>query len=281
VAQEATVLIGVGAAKAGTSWLHRYLAGHPECHMRAIKELHFFDHVEAGTLPRHQRHEAARLLKARARQAEGDASAATAGLRQGPGAVAAYLGYLAAGRGQRRLVGDITPSYALLPVARLRAMAGMTTDVRFVYLLRDPVARLWSQARMNARHDAADMHGEATARHAMSALIDGIEQGNPDRADYRGTIARLRAAIAPERLLILLQEQMMSRPGLARLCRFLGIAEHPADFDRRENAGPDLPLPDDLLHRARRALRPQYDFAASLFPDLPANWRQNMTGVHG
>ena len=37
------LLFGIGATKAGTSWLHRYLAGHPDCALRSIKELHFFD----------------------------------------------------------------------------------------------------------------------------------------------------------------------------------------------------------------------------------------------
>ena len=36
---EPVLMFGVGAAKSGTSWLHRYLDEHPECHFRAIKEL--------------------------------------------------------------------------------------------------------------------------------------------------------------------------------------------------------------------------------------------------
>ena len=45
---EATLMFGVGATKAGTSWLYRYLADHPECHLRSIKELHFFDALDTG-----------------------------------------------------------------------------------------------------------------------------------------------------------------------------------------------------------------------------------------
>ncbi|MEM8803647.1 MAG: hypothetical protein AAGF55_14030 [Pseudomonadota bacterium] len=40
----------VGAAKAGTSWLHKQLSAHPECHFRAIKELHYFDALEKNKL---------------------------------------------------------------------------------------------------------------------------------------------------------------------------------------------------------------------------------------
>ena len=44
------VFLCVGAAKAGTSWLHQQLAGHPECHFRAIKELHYFSAIEKGRI---------------------------------------------------------------------------------------------------------------------------------------------------------------------------------------------------------------------------------------
>ena len=52
----------VGAAKAGTSWLYSQLAAHPECHFRAIKELHYFDAIDGEALERelhkHQRQQA-------------------------------------------------------------------------------------------------------------------------------------------------------------------------------------------------------------------------------
>ena len=37
-----TVLFGIGAQKAGTSWLHSVLSSHPECHL-PVKEVHYFD----------------------------------------------------------------------------------------------------------------------------------------------------------------------------------------------------------------------------------------------
>ena len=35
--------IGIGAQKAGTTWLHRNLQAHPEIWMPTEKELHYFD----------------------------------------------------------------------------------------------------------------------------------------------------------------------------------------------------------------------------------------------
>ena len=38
-------ILGVGAQKCGTTWLHGYLSGHPQVQMPALKELHYFDLV--------------------------------------------------------------------------------------------------------------------------------------------------------------------------------------------------------------------------------------------
>ena len=35
--------LGIGAQRAGTTWLHSTLASHPEIWMPRIKEIHYFD----------------------------------------------------------------------------------------------------------------------------------------------------------------------------------------------------------------------------------------------
>lgn len=291
---EPTFLFCVGATKAGTSWLYRYLSRHPECHLRSIKELHYFDMIESGNYARHRERETRRLEALQAEQASGlpmaplrrrmlrDAEDWASVIGREGEDLDAYRAYLADGRGDRRLVGDITPAYALLPVARLSRMAAMAQDVRFVYLLRDPVSRLWSQARMVASRKMRSLADfPARAAQVMDEMIDAIRNGQTDREDYIGAITRLRAAVSPSRLLVQLQDEMMGVPGLARLCGFLGIQPVPADFDKRVHEGTPLALDEGQRARAQAALRPQYDFVATLFPDLPDSWRRNMTGVHG
>ncbi len=291
---EPTFLFCVGATKAGTSWLYRYLARHPECHLRSIKELHYFDMLESGNYARHRDREARRLAALRDEAASGapmgpfrarmlrDTEEWCSVIGHEGENLDAYRTYLAGERGVRHLVGDITPAYALLPVARLAQMARMAGDVRFVYLLRDPVSRLWSQARMVAYRKARSLaEFPARAAEVMGAMIDGVREGRTDREDYIGAIGRLRESVAASRLFVQLQDEMMSLPGLARLCGFLGIAAVPADFDKRVHEGTPLALDEGLRARAQAALRPQYDFVATLFPELPDSWRRNMIGVHG
>lgn len=293
MSERATYLIGLGATKAGTTWLFRYLAGHPDCHMRAVKELHYFDSLEKGSFAHQIKVNRAKLAK----QAEELATAAPrraerlrlsmrdlqdwlAVLDKGAEDRAAYCAYLEGWRGNRRLVGDITPAYSDLSAERLRSLATLAPDMRFVYLLREPVARFWSHVRMVAAR-AATAPGDFAAE--ASRVLDRVLAGEPSeiakRSDYAGTLTRLRDAIAPQQLLVMFQERLLSAPGLAELCRFLGIRAHSGDTATRIHEGPALAMTPAQRARVRDWLQPQYDFVAQAFPALPDSWRATRDGV--
>lgn len=288
--REPTLLFCVGATKAGTTWLFDHLAAHPECHLRSIKELHYFDAADSRTWSRQIKVQRALAdkLAARAAVARGESRARVAQkqrdvaewlaiLQKRAEDIPAYLGYLTGGRRGQSVVGDITPAYAMLSEDRLRAMAGMAVDVRFVYLLRDPLARLWSHVRMIASR--ASSSADAVPQAAF-ALMERVLAGEPSaavtRGDYTGTLAKLGRAVDPKRLLVLFQEELLSAPGLARLCRFLGISAQSADFGRVVHEGVALAMTEDHRVRALAMLRPQYEGVARQFPALPDAWVRNM-----
>ena len=288
-----TYLFGVGATKAGTTWMHRYLAGHPDCHMRAVKELHYFDALDRGQIDRQIKVNRGKVEKlaerlagldgakaSRTAAALADTRAWLAVLERRSENEAAYCAYLEDGRGNRRLVGDITPAYAELSPDRLRRMARLSADVRFVYLLRDPLSRLWSHVRMVAARSKA---GQADLAAEAARVLDRVLQGEPSeialRSDYAGALARLNAALDPARLLVMFMDHLISAPGVARLCDFLGIRQHPADTASRVHEGVRLEMTQGQAARARAWLAPQYDHVARVFPDMPDTWRANMDGV--
>jgi hypothetical protein len=290
VTDRPTVLFCVGAAKAGTTWLFDQLSTHPDCHLRSVKELHYFTSVESGRFGYQIKVQRARAARLALRvEMEGQGGAAAQKLRDVTDWIAvlgqrrenlpAYLGYLSDGRGDRGLVADVTPAYGLLAEDSLRRMAGLAADVRFVFLMRDPVARLWSHVRMLARRAAGGAGYAATAMQMMDGILDGTPSGAVERGDYAGILTRLGRAVAPQRLLVQFQDEMMTVPGFARLCAFLGIRTTNADTARRVHEGVPLPLPEAQAARARAFLRPQYDFVRQNFGDLPDSWQQNMVGV--
>lgn len=276
------VFLCVGAAKAGTSWLHAQLQRHPECHFREIKELHYFSALEAGRLgaelDKHRRWQVDLLERlARGGQAPNDAQArrlADRGawidvLESGVEDVPGYLGYLRGGGDGKKVAGELTPAYALLPETRLRAMAKMAPDVRFLYLMRDPVERLWSHIRM-----MAERRGGATEERCEALLnrtISGQETQIAARSDYAGAIGRLTRAVPGARLLFDAFEEMVSGRGFRRLCGFLGIAEMATD-PAPVHSGPVVGMTDGQRRRAADWLAPQYDAAHRTLGRIPEGW---------
>lgn len=127
------VVIAVGAQKCGTIWLSWTLDQHPDIHIRR-KEVHYWDRVR---YPYSYSGPTEALFKAAAKQAD---------LPFGRHAYdnSRYLPALNYGRMSERIVADITPAYALCTRASFAEMKAIHDDVRFVFLMRDPVERLWS-----------------------------------------------------------------------------------------------------------------------------------------
>lgn len=103
--------LGIGAQKAGTTWLHQNLQHHPDFYFPPhIKEIRFFD---------------ARFYMSPAQYAEFFAPAGD------------------------HFTGDITPGYGALGVSRIRFIRKLLPDVKLVLILRNPIDRAWSHAVMD------------------------------------------------------------------------------------------------------------------------------------
>ncbi|MYC86622.1 MAG: glycosyltransferase [Gemmatimonadales bacterium] len=120
--------LGIGATRAGTSWVAAQLSDHPQIRM-GRKEIHFFDRKLGAPAPSGSARDRVDRLRYLARFVR-----ARGGGRQGAG-----------GRG--RIRGEITPAYAILEPAVIRRVAEWMPDARLIFMMRDPVERAWSQAR--------------------------------------------------------------------------------------------------------------------------------------
>lgn len=286
-----TLMLCVGATKSGTSWLFQYLSEHPQCYLRSVKELHFFDTMgTSGAKKSAERHVAlAEALGAKLDTAPatrfpdllrrlGDHSAVADLLREGD--PDQYLSYLMDGRGDQRLVGEVTPAYGLLPVPDLTTIASLLPDVRIIYLMRDPVERLWSHIRMTAARRS--MRGQITrpeCRRILRRLCAGGEADIAIRSDYRGAIERLRAAVPSDRLLLTYYENMFAQAAPTQVCAFLGIDPLASDRQTLIHAGKEVQMPFRMWRVARNWLAPQYDFVAQAVGDVPPAWQMDEQGA--
>ncbi|APX90608.1 hypothetical protein BV394_13515 [Brevirhabdus pacifica] len=281
------LLFGLGANKAGTSWLFRYLEGHPQCHLRSPKELHFFDAEDMGTRAFQLRELSKQIAAARDRLEEGsgnpdylrrriaDLTAWRQVMEEPALDLDAYRAFLSQGAAPgTRLIGDMTPAYGLLSEARLRMMAAMGPLARFVLLLRDPVERAWSNIRMMAGWQG----GDEAARDAAATRLarDWLEGDRPEldeRSDYAGILGRARAAIPEKALFVGFYEELFTQATVDRICRFLGLDPHPGKFSQRVWASPPVTLPASLRQALQAHLAPQYEYVRSVLGHLPAGWK--------
>jgi len=288
-----TLLMCVGATKAGTTWLYDYLRKHPDCHLQPIKEIHYFDTRSGSSLKFYQEHAKKRLselsdrynkagiLKKRRFGQQVKSAKAWCDLLATQGEDhAKYMSYLNLGAGRAKLVADITPCYAILDRTAFAQMRDVAPDVRFLFLLRDPVDRAWSQARMNGRRRAVKYKrhtAEDASKLNFNRFLDGQEEMFALRSDYARTLEALTAEIPREQLYFEFYENLFTPDALARLTDYLGIAPRAGEFDKVSHAGSDQKLSATDIDRATDLLRDQYRFCAEFFDgQLPDRWRSRM-----
>lgn len=115
--------LGIGAQKAGTTWLYEMLRLHPDISFPSGKELHFWDR---------------------------------------PYAEADKVQYLNQFNAHDRCNGEITPAYAMLDEATITDTRNAVPNLRLIFIIRNPIERAWSSALMALEfatmmiHEASD-----------------------------------------------------------------------------------------------------------------------------
>lgn len=289
----ASFLYGIGAARAGTTWLAQALRAHPQAALPAVKELHYFDALENGSamlamdqLIRQRskvRDELSEAVKVgpqrllRTRVAEIDRWMGLIGSQREDDARYAELLTARASEGTR-LVADITPAYATLSEASFARMAALNGgDTKFLMLLRDPVERLWSNIRLTlARRAARGVDVEGARARLMTELAEGSDLPEMARADYAGTLARLDRAVPSAQVMVLFFEDVLAGQGRDDLSSFLGLDGTLSGEAEAVNSAGGLSMTDDERRLLHRAVAGQYDFAQARFGRLPAAWTRTL-----
>jgi len=275
--EDGKFLFGLGAPKAGTSWMHGYLAAHPEVYVPPVKELHFFNAAEDGPGDRLKKLDAkyARTLK-RGRVGYptldelSDIQALLA-----DGTDTAYRHYMYDRAEGRQVMADITPAYGLLSKERLLDMQAIG-ESRFVYLMRDPVSRLWSNIRMNARRIVRRTGAELslTCKKLLKKALLGKLPSLQARCDYRSVLENI-AALTQKNVLIAFYEELFTNETVTRICDLIDVAVMPAKFDQRINEGHAVAMTESDRARAAHYLKPQYTAVQAHMGRLPDAWKQN------
>lgn len=275
-----TFLLGVGAQKAGTTWLHHYLARSPECARGYRKEYHVFDSVDLPSEPwlgRNLEMAQAELDKLRRGEAADPVHLHRASMIADPDFYYDYFTGLLRSRPRIRLTADVTPEYALLPVERLRQIQDSFAERRVrvvaMFLMRDPVDRIWSQIRMQEGRRPARF--PEPADQMVGRLYE--EPLYEQWSRYERTIGNLDRVFDARDVHYGFYEELFDAEQVRRVCDFVGIDFREPDLDRKANVSAAkgvAALPDDVVGTVATHLRETYETVAERFPDtdLRALW---------
>lgn len=273
-------LVGIGASKCGTSWLYRYLQSLPEVTVSPLKEVHFFDRkhskhaiepIDAMSLKRVEQYLGAKvdLVKQLERNPHFQASIDRLQMMYDDNA---YLSHFARiSEVTTKTLVDITPAYAVIGESGFREMQHYCNSqnalLNIVFIMRDPVDRLWSQLRhTQQRNPDVDVANE------WSDMI--CDQTIIKRADYRATIEALDEVFPQYQVSYLFYENLFSKETHREICGIADAEFKPADADTRQNETTvKLPISNEIVERFHELLEPQYRFCKQRFGDaLPTAW---------
>ena len=151
--------ICVGMPKAGTGWLFDQLQFHPDFWMTPLKGLHYLDRASPPMKNAVKKLKRIKKRPERPHRRAGDERDQSfleeaVSLSGKPRDIRRYAGLFRFK--QDLLSGDITAPYAGLEEDVIAEVAAILPEVKIVFLVRDPVARAWSNVSMAYRGERFD-----------------------------------------------------------------------------------------------------------------------------
>ena len=288
--QAPTILYCLGAQKAGTTWLHDYFCGHPDVHVPAVKELHYFDSIFGEERKAAAQRRANMLARAMSEpwgyaqprrdddvipypSVEYQAALVYMHADRSPDH-AAYRTLLLNGWRGEAVAADITPAYATLQADAFAEMLRIAPSAKFLFIMRDPLKRLISSLRMRHETDAQPVVALQGIDQLGEAYLAGHLPGAERRSQYARLIRELEAVVPQGQICYLFYENLFTEETIACLNDWLGIRHVPGEYNKVvwSTSGRDMPS-SAMAERLHATLSDDYAFLADRFgSDIPGQW---------
>jgi Sulfotransferase family len=232
--------LGIGVEKAGTTWLYENLRHHPDIYMPA-KELRYFDRYFHRPLRTYAAHFAPGVAKIR---------------------------------------GDITPTYCVLPLARIQFIRRVMPEVRIILMLRDPVERAWSYGVMHLLRNPGRRLEETDDAELYAHFRSERSRA---RGSYPWILDRWHSVFPSEQVHIALFENIARAPDdvlrgiLAHIGASVDISFDTFPLRRVVNPGPGIPLPDRYRRFLEELYREDIEALCAWYGPAVAAWRRPWT----
>jgi hypothetical protein len=165
---------------------------------------------------------------------------------------------------------DFTPAYALLPPAGIEHVRRLNPDARILIILRDPIERALSHARMLVVRNGAPRTSESLLQFLNHWAVRS-------RDDCVAVLDRWQAHWPQEQFKVLFYDDIRARPFdvLADVCDYAGLRYDQSYFPRAGRVvyrGPSIPATDDMMLMLRQRFEPILAELARRYPTPASGW---------
>ena len=317
-----TVFIGIGAQKAGTSWLNDTLMKYDSVVTPHIKELHYFDvkWLDKDINP-------VAIYKSRAKELQQISNNVSTTIQNKCESLVAdknfgtitqsedklfgngylekyelrkrceriinlanvlaikndsdYLDYFAKLAIDKDIVGEITPSYSLLPDEGFTHIKTLIPHAKIIFIMRDPIDRFISQLKFKGKRHAFRGLEDYDVLKNFEAMLDNIKFIR--RSDYETTIKKIRKTVDSDHLLILFYEKLLYEDTVGQYRRIESYLNlQPKDDheilswkDEKSNETKKIEISSKLKKMAGKKFKDIYEYIFKEFQNVPQKWQDN------
>lgn len=230
------IFICIGAQKAGTTWLYNCLKEHPQVYLPLIKELNFFNEIEANKSTWKHRLFDSFWLNKKWRKVLIYCILNILIFRKIKDSLW-VLKYIFLGRKIENiekyiklllrtpkesaiLTGDITPNYNSIKLKNIKKINASLPNIKLIFIMRNPVYRDWSAAKMILLK-----HRGKTMKHYDEKKFINFLGANVERSDYIGTIKNWTTYYPENQILFCFYDELKENPNIffKKICNFLEI----------------------------------------------------------
>lgn len=272
----------IGAQKGGTTWLNGQLLRHAGVCLPPVKEVHFFNYLyssnDRGWIFDHYLRPArlhiSSMLQKSVEDMDWESAAYFARLvdliKKGCVDENWYEYVFSLCHDTARLRGDITPAYLSMSPEGIAHVHRYNPEMRLIALLREPVDRAVSAAKMIIKRKKITQPDDQVWRSVISA--HGILQ----KSSYAAQLQNWLRFFPGKQLLVLPYERIALEPKslMDEVCDFLSIArmEHDPSMGERIHGGRHYDLPAWVLDWLESRLSGQRELVEEMYPVFSRWW---------
>lgn len=196
----------------------------------------------------------------------------------GPGSVEAYRRVLGPNTSEQQVAFEATPDYDLLDENVFKEMVRFHPNTHLLYVVRDPVQRMWSGVAWSIRHQMrTGKMDEKSLHHLFLKQVCDSNSLDFRHSNYPVTLKRLQRAGIKDNLHVIFMENMLACAENDKLAHALGL-EAKVDVKRILNKNRSKPskLPKEIKQEALARMEDIYTEMRILFPGrIPHSWQND------